>query len=57
MKMENFNTIYNEFLEEMCEDLAIDVNNADEDLKAIARNLANEYIAENQNNKCLRGTN
>ena len=55
--MENFNIIYNEFLEEMCEDLAIDVNNADEDLKAIARNLANEYIAENQNNECLRGIN
>ena len=46
--MKNFDTIYNEFLEEMCEDLAIDVNNATEDLKAIARSLANEYIAENQ---------
>lgn len=45
--MKNFDTIYNEFLEEMCEDLAIDINDADEDLKAIARSLTNKYISEN----------
>lgn len=45
--MKNFDTIYNEFLEEMCEDLAIDINDADEALKEIAKNLTNEYIHEN----------
>lgn len=45
--MKNFDTIYNEFLEEMCEDIAIDVNDATEDLKAITRSLTSEYIAEN----------
>ena len=45
--MKNFDAIYNEFLKEICEDLTINVNDATEDLKAIARNLANEYIAEN----------
>ena len=45
--MKNFDAIYNEFLEEICEDLAINFNDATEDLKEIARNLANEYIKEN----------
>ena len=45
--MKRFNAIYNEFLEEMCEDLEIDVNDASEDLKAMARELAREYILEN----------
>ena len=45
--MKNFDAIYNEFLEEICEDLAININDATEDLKEIARNLANEYIKEN----------
>ncbi len=45
--MKKFNKIYNEFLEELCEDLGINVNDADEELKAIAENLANEYINEN----------
>jgi hypothetical protein len=46
-KMKNFVDIYYEFLKEMCEDLAIDINDADEDLKAIARDLTNEYINDN----------
>ena len=46
--MKNFDTIYNELLEEMCEDLAIDINDADENLKEIAKNLTNEYIKENK---------
>lgn len=48
--MKNFDTIYNEFLKEMCEDLTIDITDADEDLKEIAKNLANEYIEENSVN-------
>ena len=44
--MKNFDTIYNEVLREMCENLGIDVNNATEGLKANARRRTNEYIAE-----------
>ena len=45
--MKRFDDIYNEFLEEMCEDLGIDVNDANEGLKAMAREFAREYIMEN----------
>lgn len=48
--MKNFVDIYYEFLKEMCEDLKIDVNDADEDLKEIARSLTYNYIVDNYYN-------
>lgn len=53
-KTKNFDAIYNEFLKEMCEDLKIDVNDADVDLKAIAIDFTIDYIADNLKLKYLK---
>lgn len=45
--MKRLDAICNELLKEMCEDLGIGVDDASEDLKAMAMELARRYIAEN----------
>lgn len=47
MKRTNLKKTYKEILEELCEDIGINIEDADSELEDIAKEIAASYINEN----------